>query len=164
MSTTCPTCHMLVVLVLVLSAGDGLFDVHDVVVDIVCDFGDKRQGCWSKSPSNIRAENDPVHPHLDEFWIFRPWSLLLVFLVSLSQEYRPSTSRPAHTLSAPTVRSLTFASSISSGCVLRTRQPASWILLPSMSRSLYAAQTGHQSKSASWRTKFRRLRGANSGP
>ena len=36
---------MVVVLVLVLSAGIGLFDVHDVVVDIVCDFGDKRQGC-----------------------------------------------------------------------------------------------------------------------
>ena len=70
--------------VLAPSAGACLLDVHNVAVDVVCDFGDKRQGCWSKSPSNIWVDNDPVHLHLDEFWIFRPWSLLLVFLVSLS--------------------------------------------------------------------------------
>ena len=82
MRKTCPTCHMLVVLA--PSAGACLLDVHNVAVDVVCDFGDKRQGCWSKSPSNIWVDNDPVHLHLEEFWIFRPWSLLLVFLVSLS--------------------------------------------------------------------------------
>ena len=92
---------LIILLLLVLSVRSSLSRVHDVGVEVhphgrtgvtVCDCGDKRHACWSKGPSHVWVDNDSLQPHLDELWIFRPWSLVAVFTVSLFQP----TSRPAH--------------------------------------------------------------------